>query len=151
MLTKTYRVKDKIKASKERDKISLIEKKYGEYYAIIPNDILFDRLIPPKYKILYGLLFCMSLDKGYAMFNTDEITLALDITPAELKRILTFFYEAGYLVVQENYTSKTKLYNTKIYLKHNDEMEGKLIKEAVEKALNSGNIKEYLEGKKGKP
>lgn len=71
-------------------------------YVVIPSNIYFDRDIKPRAKMLYGLISCMSNERGYAFPRNETLQRYLGgVSEDTVSRTLKELVNAGAIVVED--------------------------------------------------
>ncbi len=93
----------------------------GNYYAVIPAPVFFDKSLTANEKLFYGVLSCLSQTEGYCWATNARLATAFscgghEVSDRTVERWLATLKKNGHILTQ-NLTRKGKVVGRRIYMR----------------------------------
>lgn len=72
----------------------------GNYYAVIPADVMADSALKPNAKLLYGMVAATATSDGCSAASNAELGQSIGVSPRSVTQLLACLEAAGYLRVE---------------------------------------------------
>lgn len=100
----------------------------GEYFAIMPIDILYSKELTANQKILYCIISQLCNNKGYAWANNEYLAEATNRSISSISHNLAILRKLGFIEIEIFKNRKNQIIDRKIYLKETYTKKDKLEK-----------------------